>query len=160
MRALRTLAILGVAAVAPAINASPIVTQWNYAVSSVFDTTSTVFTTIPPNLVGQGATTNTPTVLAWGNVPNPALQSQLRIEGGDATSPPAAPLNTTIGPPATLPSFAAGEIATTQTFVHQNFTIPLNSFVLDEVDVITTLTLDPFSPDNSSFGHSRRSRST
>ena len=143
MRVFSKLAVLGVAAaLAQATYASPVVTTWHYNVSTVFDTSTTLFS------AGGGSTTNTPTLLQWGVVDaGHPLQSGLEITGNPAIDKAfAGPINTTISP--ALPSYPDSEIGLTQTFIHHNNILPSSSKTLLSVDAIGTLTLDPSVPDN------------
>lgn len=146
MRVLQKLACLGFAAVASVANAG-IVTTWNYTVTSIFDVVTGGNTPLcagtacftGPDVAGPNGWSASPSVLSWGtNIGNGF--SSLTISG----SPASGPLNTHVG--AGLPNPLAGEIGATQTFTHDNNTIQAPS--LDQVNVITTLTLDPTTPDN------------
>jgi hypothetical protein len=155
----------GITALAPAAYALPvIVTSWNYAVETHFDTTGTVFA--PISGPGAGPTSNcgaatagcaTPDILAWGvtnpqtgsnNVPG-STQSHLEILGNPAVNQAlGGPIQTTIG---NNPSYGLGQIGLTQTFEHQNFVIDLSSFTLKSATALSFLTLDPLVPDNPGF---------
>jgi hypothetical protein len=166
MRVLKSLAIAGATAFVSVASAAPIpISQWNYIVTSAFQTGTTVFSggpAITPNI-------NTPNLLAWGNIDgtHPA-QSQLEITGSPAINcafntvagqpgcpatppfPPVAftppgPIHTAFG----LPVYTNGEIGLTQTFIHRNNTIPPGSTFLDSVTVRTTLDLTPILPPNT-----------
>jgi len=149
MRVVKTLAGAGLLALASVAIAapSPLVTVWSYTATSAFDPTQTVFDPNPPTVAG-GPTTNTPSVIAWGNTPG--QQSSLVITDSPASNQatPAGPnpggqLVTAVGH---LPTDPAGEIGRTQTFTHNNFVIGLDSNFLDSAVVLTTLQLQPFSP--------------
>lgn len=158
MRALRVLAAAGFTALATSVSAGPIVTTWDYNVTSFFSG-ATVFGTgggptldaTTGNCIGASTACASPTLLRWGVPQNPAnAQSSLEITGNPATGqvtthgvPPDS--NTgVIGDPPT-------EIGITQTFIHSNF--PISAPALTAGHVTTTLTLTPFLPAvGSPFG--------
>ena len=174
MRVFRLLALAGALVAASSANAY-IVTEWNYVVTSqfsgpiVYNTGSGPVSTNPGD---TGPTAPTPPQasfnpgalwpiyqnsanglsLAWGLPDTSNGQSSLVISGNPASSPPATPLFTTIG--AGPPSIALDQIAFTQTFTHNNFPVYIENAggaSLKSAEVTTTLTLDPFVPDDPAF---------
>ena len=121
---LKTLVVTTAALMSTSAHASlmdGIVDQWTVGVVGVFDTTTVVF---DPNATG---TIVTPTSLSWGTAQPGGGQSGL-----DITNLAPAVVNTN------------GAAVANTSVTHRNQPITGNS--LDSVDLISTLTLTPFSP--------------
>ena len=144
MRVLRTLVAASVAAVAASASAGPIVTQWNYNLTSVF---SQATYSNGPQAIGAGPcpdgnpTCSSPTALAWGTQ-GAQGQSMLTI-----TANPTVGVITTdtdnnlLNPPT--------DIGLGQIFTHFNH--PINDPVLTSAKVTATLILQPLAPPDAAF---------
>lgn len=161
LKLLKLLAIAGGTAIASSALAAPVVTTWNYTVTTVFTTctftngTGTVGGSTPPD------TTCSANNVAWGtngaNIPQPFVQSSLEITGPGPGGAASGSVNTTstdnnpiVSPchgPAPGSNVACpngSEIAPTQTFTHHNN--PIYDPLLTQATVQGSLLLTPTAP--------------
>jgi hypothetical protein len=145
MRVLQKLLIASLAAAATTASATPIVTTWQYSVTSVF-TAATYSDGSTPAFGAPGscpgvfsppgaATCNSPDGLAWGTF-GASGQSRLTIQN---TQPPPGVVQTDTNNILTPPEIGPGPI-----FTHFNH--PINDPVLTSAVVSSTLVLQPVAP--------------